>query len=171
LTMACGPAGMKNSDFCRRDQWAVDRRIARPYAPLTTGGVRVDNYLREPVPRQRGQRGLLDRRRPGRFGHGADGRQTARPPAHLARDLPEVPGDAVAAEARQARPVPVRLQGPSATLVNNHWCLGHNGGSTNRVSTDLEWFPDNGYVYIGLINYEGGSSTPIDLEARRLIVQ
>jgi len=61
--------------------------------------------------------------------------------------------------------------GPSATLVNGHWCHGHNGGSTNGVSTDLEWFPDDGYVYIGLCNYEGGSSAAIDIRARELITE
>jgi CubicO group peptidase (beta-lactamase class C family) len=44
-------------------------------------------------------------------------------------------------------------------------------GSVTKIFTDLEWFPDDGYVYIDLCNYEGGSSTPIDIEARRLIVQ
>jgi hypothetical protein len=29
--------------------------------------------------------------------------------------------------------------GPSATLTNGHWLLGHNGGSSNGISTDLAW--------------------------------
>jgi CubicO group peptidase (beta-lactamase class C family) len=165
------PAGMKNSDFYNRDQWAVDRRIARPYAPPRTGGARVDSYLREPY-----------------IGNGAGGAFSTA--ADLVAFVTALTGDKLLdrqhtwlvtspkSPVTPLAPKPGKpaqflfgCYGPSATLINDHWSLGHNGGSTNGVSTDLEWFPDDGYVYIDLCNYESGSSTPIDFEARGLIVQ
>jgi hypothetical protein len=61
--------------------------------------------------------------------------------------------------------------GPSATLTNGHWLLGHNGGSSNGISTDLAWYPGDGYLAIDLCNYEGGSTKDIETLCKQLIIQ
>ena len=50
--------------------------------------------------------------------------------------------------------------------LNGHAFLVDNG-----VSTDLEWYPGDGYIYLNLCNYEGGSTMSIDSKARSLIVR
>ncbi|MBG6064344.1 serine hydrolase domain-containing protein [Micromonospora ureilytica] len=163
------PAGMISSDFYNRDQWDTNRRIAHPYAPPPSGGARVDNHLLDTY-----------------IGHGASGAFSTTPdltafvtaltggklldtaytwlattPKFPAPPLPPKPG--LPAQSL------FECYGLSAVLVNDHWGLGHKGGTTMGISTALEWYPANGYVYVNLCNYEAGSTTPIDTQARLLI--
>jgi CubicO group peptidase (beta-lactamase class C family) len=163
------PAGMTSSDFYTRDQWRGDRRIAHPYAPPRSGGARVDNVDREMF-----------------IGNGAANSHST--VADLAAFVKALTCDKLL-DAQQGwlvtspkfpvPPLPPQPgkppqslfagYGPSATLVSNHWCIGHNGGSTNGISTNLEWFPGTGYVAVNLGNYEVGGGLTIDSEIRRLI--
>jgi CubicO group peptidase (beta-lactamase class C family) len=163
-------AGMRDSDFYNRDQWATNHRIARPYAPpMGTTGPRVDNHLREPY-----------------LGNGAGGAFSTA--ADLAAFVTALTGDKLldnqhtwlaTTPKSPAPPLPPKpgkpgqflfgCYGPSATLINHHWYLGHNGGDTNGASTDLAWFPSDGYVYIDLCNYEAGSTQEIDGQAHALM--
>jgi CubicO group peptidase (beta-lactamase class C family) len=59
---------------------------------------------------------------------------------------------------------------PSAILFNGQWVVGHNGG-TAGVSTNLEWYPDLGWVAVTLSNYDPPATQPIDMKARQLITQ
>ncbi|MEV6930538.1 serine hydrolase domain-containing protein [Dactylosporangium sp. NPDC051485] len=162
-------AGMVSSDFYNRDQWATNHRIARPYAPPPSGGARVDNHLLD---------AYIGNGAGGAFSTTADlvafvtaltgGRLLdtvhtwlATTPKFPAPPLPPKPG------------LPAQFlfegYGPGAALVNDHWGLGHTGGATIGISTDLEWYPADGYVYVDLCNYEAGSASRIDSQARLLI--
>ncbi|GAA2359050.1 serine hydrolase domain-containing protein [Dactylosporangium salmoneum] len=162
-------AGMTSSDFYNRDQWVTNHRIARPYAPPPSGGPRADNHLLD---------AYIGNGAGGAFSTTADlvafvkaltgGKLLdaahtwlATTPKYPAPPLPPKPG----------LPAQVLFEGygPGAVLVNDHWGLGHAGGATIGISTDLQWYPADGYVYVDLCNYEAGSSTRIDSQARLLI--
>jgi CubicO group peptidase (beta-lactamase class C family) len=43
--------------------------------------------------------------------------------------------------------------GPAAYLANGSWWMGHNGGSPG-ISTDVSWYPSQGWVAVMLSNYD-----------------
>jgi hypothetical protein len=62
---------------------------------------------------------------------------------------------------------------PLAVLTNGQWAVGHNGGAPG-VSTDLEWYPDSGWVTVLLSNYDLGTrsaTAPVNALAQKLITQ
>jgi hypothetical protein len=58
-----------------------------------------------------------------------------------------------------------------AHLTNGQWSYGHNGGSSQGVSANLEWFPDSGWVAVVLANYVPPAAEPIARMARDLITR
>ena len=165
-------AGMTSTDFYDRDQCRGDRRIAHPYAPEDPrdGGPRVDQLERVDF-----------------LGNGASGAYSTA--ADLTAFVTALSGNKLL-DAQHTwlttspkSPVPPKgpppagkppqflfeCYGPSATLTNGHWFLGHNGGSSHGIATDLAWYRDDGYLAIDLCNYEGGITRDIENLCKRLI--
>jgi len=167
-------AGMASTDFYDRDQCRRDRRIAHPYAPedLRVGGPRIDHLEQVEF-----------------LGNGAGGAYSTT--ADLITFVTALTGhkllDAqhtwLATTPKTPVPPPgpppagkppqflFEGYGPSATLTNGHWLLGHNGGSSNGISTDLTWYPDDGYLAIDLCNYESGITRDIENLCKQLITR
>lgn len=61
--------------------------------------------------------------------------------------------------------------GPGATLADDRWSYGHNGGASIGGVLDLMFYPDSGYVTVIMSNYEMESIRGIPGLARRLIVE
>jgi CubicO group peptidase (beta-lactamase class C family) len=168
------PADMADTDFYNRDQCRSSRRIAHPYAPQDprAGGPRVDHLERVEF-----------------LGNGAGGAYATA--ADLIALVTALTGNKLL-DAQHTwlatspkNPVPPKgpapvgkprqflfgCYGPSATLTNGHWLLGHNGGSSNGISTDLAWYPGDGYRVIDLCNYESPVTRDIESLSRQLITQ
>ncbi|MEU8385387.1 serine hydrolase domain-containing protein [Streptosporangium sp. NPDC048865] len=167
-------AGMTSTDFYDRDRCRSSRRIARPYAPQAprAGGPRVDRLEHVEF-----------------LGNGAGGAYSTA--ADLVAFMTALTGNKLldaehtwlATSPKNPVPPPgpppagkppqflFGCYGPSATLTGGHWLLGHNGGSSNGVSTDLAWYPGDGYLAIDLCNYEGGTTRDIDNLCKQLITR
>lgn len=167
-------AGMAGTDFYNRDQCRSSRRIAHPYAPQNpqAGGPRVDHLERVEF-----------------LGNGAGGAYStaadliAFMTALTRNKLLDAQHTWLATSPKNPVPPPgpppagkppqflFGCYGPSATLTNGHWLLGHNGGSSNGISTDLAWYPGDGYLAIDLCNYESGITRDIENLCKQLITQ
>lgn len=167
-------AGMTDTDFYDRDQCRAGRRIAHPYAPEDpqSDGPRVDHLERVDF-----------------LGNGASGAYSTR--ADLNAFIKALTGNKLLDRQHTwlttspKAPVPPKgpppagkppqflfgCYGPSATLTNDHWLLGHNGGSSHGIATDLAWYPDDGYLAIDLCNYEGGITRDIENLCKQLITR
>jgi CubicO group peptidase (beta-lactamase class C family) len=165
-------AGMADTDFYNRDQCRSSRRIAHPYAPRDpqAGGPRVD-HLEQTEFLGNGAGGAYSTAADlAAFGTALTGNKlldaqhtwlTTSPKSPVPPLGPPPPG--------KPPQFLFGCYGPSATLTNGHWLLGHNGGSSNGISTDLAWYPGDGYVAIDLCNYEGGTTRDIDSTSKHLI--
>lgn len=167
-------AGMTDTDFYDRDQCRDSRRIAHPYAPEDprTPGPRVDHL--EDVE-------FLGNGAGGAYSTAAD--LVAFTAALTGNRLLDAQHTWLATSPKT--PVPplgpppagkppqflFGCYGPSATLTNGHWLVGHNGGSSNGISTDLASYPGDGYLAIDLCNYEGGSTRDIESLCKQLITR
>jgi CubicO group peptidase (beta-lactamase class C family) len=167
-------AGMAGTDFYDRDQCRGNRRIAHPYAPEDpqAGGPRVDHLERVE---------FLGNGASGAYATAAD--LVAFNTALTGHKLLDAQYTWLATSPKN--PVPPKgpppagkppqflfgCYGPSATLTNGHWLLGHNGGSSNGISTDLASYPGDGYLAVDLCNYEGGITRDIENLCKQLITQ
>jgi CubicO group peptidase (beta-lactamase class C family) len=158
-------AGMTDSAFYTRPQWRDDRRIARPYHKLPSGE-RVDlideqmfigfSFATAPdLVRFRDallNNKLLD-------------------PIHTKLALcPKFPLGSPKGPDGPTPELAFHCYGPLAYLINEQWVLWHNGGVPG-ASTNLDIFPESGWVTVALNNYDAFTVDPVALLARDLITR
>lgn len=166
------PAGMTGSDFFTTAQWRDDRRIAHPYSTQesTQRADVIDRhvFVGSPAGGSFATAGDL-----ARFTAALLGDQLLSP-AYTGLILsPKVPVDPPPPPPGLPPLVAFETYAPLAVLTNGQWAVGHNGGAPG-VSTDLEWYPDSGWVTVLLSNYDLGTrsaTAPVNALAQKLITQ
>jgi CubicO group peptidase (beta-lactamase class C family) len=167
-------AGMTSTDFYTRSQWHTDPRIAHPYAAQPSGGRTdtIDQRLFVGTPAGDAFSTCADM---ARFVNSLQGGRLLNPTftgIMLGGKVPTVPsGPPPGQPAPPTGPrVGFQCYGPVSMLVNNQWVTGHSGGNAG-TSTDVQMYPDSGWVSVILSNYDYGMATfpPVFRKARDLL--
>lgn len=156
------PAGMASSDYYTRPELVANRRAAHPYA-TSADGERVDmldSSLYVSLPPGGSNSSAPDL---ARF---ANAFQTNKLLSSAYTHLISSPKVPLAPDNSFFDAYSI-----GAYLTNGQWSYGHNGGSSEGVSTNLEWFPDSGWVAVVLANYVPPAAQPIAGMARDLITR
>ncbi|MEW1724649.1 serine hydrolase domain-containing protein [Streptomyces sp. NPDC093109] len=170
------PAGMTDTDFFTRDQWRTDPRLAHPYA-VRPSGERADIVGEKVFVGSPAGDAFATGRDMARFAHALAGERlvgaafteltlggkfppAVTPPGRA--PLPTGPGSGPRAM--------LQCYGPMRTLLNGQWGVGHSGGSPGQ-STDVQMYPDSGWVSVILSNIDPpqGKMPPVVEKARALI--
>jgi CubicO group peptidase (beta-lactamase class C family) len=161
---------MADSDFYTKPQWQSNRRIAHPYSKQPSGQ-RIDT-----VDQQQLFIGLPDGNAfstapdLARFtGALLDGTLLA--PAYV--DL--VVGAKAPMATLPAKPgLPAKTvfeaYGPTVTLRNGRWAVGHLGGSPG-ISTGVEWYPPSDWLAVKLSNYDPQDTMVVDDTIQGILTQ
>jgi CubicO group peptidase (beta-lactamase class C family) len=156
------PAGMTSSNYYTRPELVANRRVAHTYA-TTAEGERVDTLnesLFVSLPPGGSHASAPDLVR---FANAFQGNKLLSPAFTQLISSPKVP---LAQDNSFFDAYSI-----GAHLTNGQWSYGHNGGSSEGVSTNLEWFPDSGWVAVVLSNYTPPAADPIATMARDLITR
>jgi CubicO group peptidase (beta-lactamase class C family) len=154
------PAGMMSSDYYTRPELVANRRAAHPYAMSPEGELAdtLDENLFVSLPPGGSNSTAPDLVR---FANAFQANKLLSPAFTHLISSPKVP---LAPDNSFFDAYSI-----SAYLTNGTLSYGHNGGSSNGVSTNLEWFPDSGWVAVVLANYAPPAAQPIAGMARDLI--
>jgi CubicO group peptidase (beta-lactamase class C family) len=165
-------AGMTSSDFYTTPQWRDDRRIAHPYStqfsPERADAIAQHIFVGSPAGDSFSNAADLVR-----FTKALLGNKLLNPAYSQLILTPKVPIEPPPPPAGMPPLIPFETYAPLAVIASNQWVLGHNGAAPG-VSTDLEWYPDSGWVTVLLSNYDlgmTGTVGPINSLARNLITQ
>jgi CubicO group peptidase (beta-lactamase class C family) len=167
-------AGMTSADFYTTPQWRDDRRIAHPYSKNTTRPPteeRLDAIDRQLFIGGPGGGCLSNATDLVRFTKALLGNKLLNPAFTQLTLSPKAPIEPLPPRPGSAPQIPFETYAPLAFIINNRWAVGHAGGTTDGVSTNLEWYPDSDWVVVTLSNYDDRTTTPIDSLARNLITQ
>lgn len=165
-------ADMTSSDFYTRPQWKTDPRFAHPYATQPSGQRTdvVDQRMYSGTPAGDAFTTCADLERFARALHEARLLDPAFTAITLGGKLP--PPAPTGPPPPGGTPSRARFQcyGPMAVLVGGQWAIGHSGGAPG-TSTEVQLYPDSGYVWVYLSNYDSDRDTPppITAMARKLI--
>jgi CubicO group peptidase (beta-lactamase class C family) len=156
------PAGMTSSGYYTRPELLANRRAAHPYATSATGE-RVDTlddslFVSLPPGGSRSSAPDLVR-----FANAFQANKLLSPAVTHLISSPKIP---LAPDNSFFNAYSI-----GAHLTNGQWSYGHNGGSSQGVSANLEWFPDSGWVAVVLANYVPPAAEPIARMARDLITR
>ncbi|WP_052847597.1 serine hydrolase domain-containing protein [Streptomyces avicenniae] len=169
-----GPAGMRDTAWHTRTQWADDRRIAHPYALAPPGdgddgGARVDVLADKPFIGTAAGDAFSTASDMSRFCHAVlDG--TLLGAAHtrmfLSGKLPLGPWR----DAPDTAPPEAAFQGygPLGLLLDRQWVALHNGGSAGEGAY-VELHPGSGWVTVVLSNYDVQAVVPVTTTVRRIL--
>jgi CubicO group peptidase (beta-lactamase class C family) len=165
-------AGMASSDFYTRDQWRADPRIAHPYRGPAGGRTDdVDQRLFIGTPAGDAFSTCQDL---GRFARALLGHRLV---GRLHTDItlsPKVPIVLPAPPPHAPPGPPLRAAfscyGPVYFALADQRVIWHNGGAPG-VSTELQTYPDSGWVFVVLSNYDLHTVDPIAALARSLITR
>lgn len=156
------PAGMTSSDFYTRPELLANRRVAHGYAMSPDGELTdtLGESLFISLPPGGSHASAPDLTR---FANAFVGNRLLSPAfTHLISSpkFPLAPDNSF-----------FDAYSVGAYLTNGQWSYGHNGGSSDGVSTNLEWFPESGWVAVVLANYVPPAGQPIAGMARDLITR
>ncbi|WP_331766232.1 serine hydrolase domain-containing protein [Embleya sp. NBC_00896] len=175
------PAGMADTDFVTAPRWRQDRRVARPYVKQTSGQ-RVDDVAGRMFIGTPAGDAFSTCRDMDRFARALLGDKLLDPPFTrlvLGGKTPLGPPPKGPTPTGPTDPPPgggggtppqamFQCYGPTGMLIDNQWVIGHGGGADGE-STNIDMYPDGGWVAVILSNYDRDTVRPIAGMVRRII--